>query len=36
VQVSSFLKKTFLESPEEVEEFRTKRRSELTNTLIRD
>jgi hypothetical protein len=35
VQVSSLLKKPFLESPEEVEEFLTKLRSELTNTLAR-
>ena len=35
VQVSSLLKKPFLESPEEVEEFLTKLRSELTSTLAR-
>jgi hypothetical protein len=35
VQVSSLLKKPFLESPEDVEEFLTKLRTELTNTLAR-
>jgi hypothetical protein len=35
IQVSSFLKKPFLESPEDVEEFLTKLRTELTNTLAR-
>jgi hypothetical protein len=36
VQVSSLLKKPFLESSDEVEEFLTKLRTELTNALARD
>jgi hypothetical protein len=35
VQVSSLLKKPFLESPEDVEEFLSTLRTELTNTLAR-
>ena len=35
VQISSLLVKPFLESPEEVEVFLTKLRTELTNTLAR-
>jgi hypothetical protein len=35
VQMSNLLKKPFLESPEDVEEFLTKLRTELTNTLAR-
>ena len=35
VQIASLLKKPFLESPEDVEEFLTRLRTELTNALAR-